>query len=275
MAVFSKLLTNTDIKKRLAIPAKIMPSLPDFDGSHAVEIQLMYGTRMWPIVCTIRKKGYKKPVFSGGWRDFVVCNNLSVGDRLTLYKVQDEAGSFYYKVQVQKQAKPSEVDGTTGCSRTKPCDFENEQEQLVEADARPIKQEQAMMESADVAADWPVSFAEHFSPKLPIRIFGPNVSDEVTSKAHFKTEEESKMKFLGICCMGEASLHPYHMTNEEREIRFSGLAEDIAMPYATSQAHVGDETRIEGLSLDLILGQPSTPYVEVNLDLTLAPPIVD
>ncbi|OMO92225.1 hypothetical protein COLO4_17743 [Corchorus olitorius] len=69
----------------------------------------MYGTRMWPIVCSVRKHGgYKKPVFSVGWRNFVICNGLEdkVGYELTLYKVQDmedELGTnFHYSIQVEK-----------------------------------------------------------------------------------------------------------------------------------------------------------------------------
>ncbi|XVE67457.1 hypothetical protein DITRI_Ditri08aG0162900 [Diplodiscus trichospermus] len=69
------------------------------------------------------------------------------------------------------------------------------------------------------------------------------------------------------------------MTNEEREIKFFALADEGAMAYVTNQA-VGDgyyKSRTEGerLSLDLTLGLP-TPYPgEVNLELTLAPPLLD
>ncbi|TYH78293.1 hypothetical protein ES332_D04G216100v1 [Gossypium tomentosum] len=74
--VFSKSLTGTEIKKRLSIPSNILPSLPSFNRSHAVRIKLMYGTEIWPIVCTILKKGYKKPVFSGPlWRNFVIMHD--------------------------------------------------------------------------------------------------------------------------------------------------------------------------------------------------------
>ncbi|XVE94168.1 hypothetical protein REPUB_Repub01dG0258600 [Reevesia pubescens] len=101
--IFSKSLTVTDINKRLAIPAKALHAFPDFNGSHALNIHLMYGTSVYPVVCSIRKKGHKKPVFSVGWRNFVIHNNFNVGDRLTLYKVQDEDGSFHYKVEVEKR----------------------------------------------------------------------------------------------------------------------------------------------------------------------------
>ncbi|MBA0576493.1 hypothetical protein Golob_027309 [Gossypium lobatum] len=112
--MFSKKLTYTDINKRLAIPTKILPSLPGFNRSHAVKIQLMYGTKIWPIDCTVRKQGYTKPVFSRGWRKFVVHNKLKIGDRVTIYKVQHQDGSSHYKVEVEKPAASNhEVDETT------------------------------------------------------------------------------------------------------------------------------------------------------------------
>ncbi|PPD75192.1 hypothetical protein GOBAR_DD27888 [Gossypium barbadense] len=79
--VFSKILTVTDIKKRLAVPSAIQRSLPPFNGGHTVTFQFLYGTRPWPIRYTIRRKGYKKPVFSG----------------------QGEDGSSYYKVKVGRE----------------------------------------------------------------------------------------------------------------------------------------------------------------------------
>ncbi|XVE94158.1 hypothetical protein REPUB_Repub01dG0257600 [Reevesia pubescens] len=274
--MFSKSLTDTDIKKRLAIPAKVLPAFSDFSGSHAVIIHLMYGTRVWPIVCSIRKKGHKKPVFSGGWRNFVICNNFNVGDRLTLYKVQDEDGSSHYRVEVEKPAsRPSGVlisspalslnhDQVDENSVTrKVLNFEHEQEQLPKA---PIILEEAIMEPSD-------AFVGHVIAKQPIKIFGANVGDEATIKAdHFKNEQETEMKLFGITKgigMGEPPLPSYYMTKEERETESFGLTNGGAIAYGTT-------SRTEKLSLDLVMGQLigiSTPYTGVvNLDLTLAPP---
>ncbi|PPD72744.1 hypothetical protein GOBAR_DD30351 [Gossypium barbadense] len=129
--------------RMLAIPVKILPSLPGFNGSHAVRIQLMYGTRIWPIVCT-------KPVFSGGlWRNFVICNSFNVGDRITMFKVQYEDGSCLYRVEVEKLASDA-----------------------------PIKQEGVIpiMELHNVAND---TFVDHVIAKPPVRIFGTNTTDEM------------------------------------------------------------------------------------------------
>ncbi|EOX97113.1 Uncharacterized protein TCM_006214 [Theobroma cacao] len=323
--MFSKSLTETDIKKRLAIPAKILPSLPHFNGSHAVTIPLMYGTRTWPIVCSVRKTGYKKSVFSAGWRNFVICNDFHVGDRLTMYKVKDEAGSFHYRVEVEKPATPSvalsarafslnhEVDETTGTSHTKISNFQHDQEQLPKADA-PVIQKGATMELADAAANAPDPFVNHVIAKPPGMIFGTVVSDEATSKAHFKPEHETEMKFFGITMaigLGEPMLHACYITKEERDIKapvdLNGSLStgrlildlvlgqpnltkeegDIKAPFdlsgggslavfGTSQATEEAYSDSTGrLNLDLVLGQPSPYNGAVNLDLTLAQPLGD
>ncbi|KAK8486652.1 hypothetical protein V6N13_080718 [Hibiscus sabdariffa] len=236
--MFSKLLTETDIKKRLAIPAKILPSLPAFNGSHAIKIHLMYGTRVWPIDCTVRKKGYKKPVFSGGlWRGFVIGNKLNVGDRISMYKVQDS----YYRVEVDKEKTAARnqhgaVSFNHGVDQTpvsvtfsrKVC---NKRKQ---APDEPIKQEGASIELANVAAR---TFVDHVIVKPSIRTFGANMSDK---KAHFNIE-----------------------------MKCFGCIRDTAEGGATGEACTDQK-----LSLDLVLRQP-TPYAGgVKLDLNLAPPTV-
>ncbi|OMO59189.1 hypothetical protein CCACVL1_25008, partial [Corchorus capsularis] len=42
--------------------------------------------RSWNFVCSLRKAGYAKPVLQKGWRDFVVANGLTVGDKVTIYQ---------------------------------------------------------------------------------------------------------------------------------------------------------------------------------------------
>ncbi|MBA0631166.1 hypothetical protein Godav_003184, partial [Gossypium davidsonii] len=113
--VFSKSLTGTEIKKRLSIPSNILPSLPSFNRSHAVRIKLMYGTEIWPIICTIRKKGYKKPFFSGPlWRNFVISKKLRIGDRIRMYKVHD--GCSDCRLEVEKPTATSNMELAMGAS---------------------------------------------------------------------------------------------------------------------------------------------------------------
>ncbi|GLT85803.1 hypothetical protein SLE2022_039790 [Rubroshorea leprosula] len=105
--LFSKSLTFTDVRKRLAIPTKIVNFLLPNEGNHGVELHVRHGTTVWPIMCTTRKEGYKKPVLSKGWRAFALKNKLKVGDVVTLYKEEDEAGYLGYRIEVKRADKPS------------------------------------------------------------------------------------------------------------------------------------------------------------------------
>ncbi|GLT85806.1 hypothetical protein SLE2022_039820 [Rubroshorea leprosula] len=107
MQLFSKSLTSTDVRKRLAIPTKIMTFLLPNRGDHLVELHVRHGTTVWPILCTTRKKGYKKPVFSRGWKRFALKNKLKEGDVVTFYKEEDEAGFLDYKIEVKRADKSS------------------------------------------------------------------------------------------------------------------------------------------------------------------------
>ncbi|OMO92226.1 hypothetical protein COLO4_17744 [Corchorus olitorius] len=56
LKLFSKSLTDTDIRKRLAIPTKILPFLPDFNiGSHALRFHLIHGFKKWSIGIDVEK----------------------------------------------------------------------------------------------------------------------------------------------------------------------------------------------------------------------------
>ncbi|GKV32199.1 hypothetical protein SLEP1_g40817 [Rubroshorea leprosula] len=105
--LFSKSLTTTDVRRRLAIPTRIVNSLLPNGGDHAVELHVWHGTTEWRIMCTTRKEGYKKPVFSRGWRHFALENKLKVGDVVTLYKEEHEAGHLYYRIEVKRADEPS------------------------------------------------------------------------------------------------------------------------------------------------------------------------
>ncbi|GKV32211.1 hypothetical protein SLEP1_g40828 [Rubroshorea leprosula] len=74
MQLFSKSLTSTDVRKRLAIPTKIMTFLLPNRGDHLVELHVRHGT---------------------------------TGDVVTLYKEEDEAGFLDYKIEVKRADKPS------------------------------------------------------------------------------------------------------------------------------------------------------------------------
>ncbi|GKV32216.1 hypothetical protein SLEP1_g40833 [Rubroshorea leprosula] len=111
--LFKKPLKPTDITKRLAIRTKSLESLPHFNGGHAVRLKVLYEGRGWPMVCSTRKQGHKKPVLSNGWIPFVRENHLKVGDVVTLYKEGDEAG-LQYRIEVDRATRVPSPNGNLG-----------------------------------------------------------------------------------------------------------------------------------------------------------------
>ncbi|GLT85809.1 hypothetical protein SLE2022_039850 [Rubroshorea leprosula] len=104
--LFKKLLTVTDIRKRLAIPTQVLTFLPvDFHENRTLELNVAFEATVWPMVCSTRQNGHKKPVLSKGWLPFVRKNQLNVGDTLTLYMEEDGAG-FQCRIGVEKVTRP-------------------------------------------------------------------------------------------------------------------------------------------------------------------------
>ncbi|GLT85800.1 hypothetical protein SLE2022_039760 [Rubroshorea leprosula] len=113
--LFKKPLKRTDITRRLAIPSKSLEFFPNFNEGHTVKLNIRYEGRMWPMVCSTRKQGYKKPVFSNGWIPFVRRNRLDVGDVVTLYGEDDEE-EFWFRIEVDRATRAPSVDGNLGVS---------------------------------------------------------------------------------------------------------------------------------------------------------------
>ncbi|XVF01175.1 hypothetical protein REPUB_Repub04eG0065800 [Reevesia pubescens] len=106
MKLFSKLLSQTDIRKRLSIPMKSFVSFPRFKVGHALDLQVKDESgSLWLFRFSIRKKHYLKPVFSKGWCKFVQSKNLQVGDKVKFYKEKDEASGAQFKIKAKKPVK--------------------------------------------------------------------------------------------------------------------------------------------------------------------------
>nr|KJB77940.1 hypothetical protein B456_012G169000 [Gossypium raimondii] len=267
--MFSKKFKTTDINKRLAIPGKILPSLPAFNGGHAVMIQLKYGINIWPIYCTVRENGYKKPVLSVGWRKFVADNKLKTGDIITMYKdFEDEDGGSHFRVEVEKPPAASKQDRSHGTLPSSSVIAFNDHEvhgtnSGNEADRIPNKALDdgainleggiPIMELPDVATDTLVD--GHVIAKPSVTIFGAIMTDE--------------MKCLGITKgtdMAEPSLFSPCMAKPEREIDFLGIVEGgDAIAYGSGPSDAAGEaccnfiTHHRSITLDLVLSQPN-PY---------------
>ena len=108
MASFSKILSPTDICKRLSVPTKSLKSLPSFGGGHDVDFQAVDDKgHVWPFKCSVRKKGrYPKPVLAKGWLPFVASKNLKAGDKVRFYREKNKStAKRVYKVQVAKEVR--------------------------------------------------------------------------------------------------------------------------------------------------------------------------
>ncbi|KAF9671117.1 hypothetical protein SADUNF_Sadunf12G0014200 [Salix dunnii] len=106
MAEFSKLLTNTDIQKKLSLPTELFKSLPSFNGGHVQDLQAMDECGfVWTFKCSTRKKGHPKPILSKGWLPFVRNKKLKVGDKIKFSVLDQTAGVPFYRVRAEKEVK--------------------------------------------------------------------------------------------------------------------------------------------------------------------------
>ncbi|XVF48946.1 hypothetical protein PTKIN_Ptkin03bG0228900 [Pterospermum kingtungense] len=103
MLLFSKVLTATDVKKRMAIPTSCLKHLIRSDGGDSsmhlrVEDE---NEETWEFTCFSRPIGvYSKPYFCGEWIQFVKHRNICVGDRVHFYR-NDAAEA--YRIEVQRK----------------------------------------------------------------------------------------------------------------------------------------------------------------------------
>uniref|UniRef100_U5FWZ0 TF-B3 domain-containing protein n=1 Tax=Populus trichocarpa TaxID=3694 RepID=U5FWZ0_POPTR len=97
MAKFSKLVTKTDIHKRLSMRSSHVRDFPEIDESGFV----------WTFQCSTRKKGHPKPVLAKGWLTFVRHKELKAGDRVKFFKVKDQSDTAtpFYRIEAEKEIK--------------------------------------------------------------------------------------------------------------------------------------------------------------------------
>ncbi|KAK4840484.1 hypothetical protein QYF36_009930 [Acer negundo] len=87
----SKLLTNSDITTKPALPTEILQHIPLPQGTHFVDLQVTDSReQVWTLRYYIRPGGNRaNPVFTVGWLKFVRAKRLEAGDKLTIYGRQD------------------------------------------------------------------------------------------------------------------------------------------------------------------------------------------
>ncbi|XP_021296038.1 B3 domain-containing transcription factor NGA4-like [Herrania umbratica] len=94
--MFSKQLTDTDLKKRLSIPIQCLNHFR-FDKGHSTSVQVEdENGKAWQFKCRVRRNGYPKPVFCEGWLKFVRYTSLRPGDRVEFYKDSKAEDPFIY-----------------------------------------------------------------------------------------------------------------------------------------------------------------------------------
>ncbi|OMO76008.1 hypothetical protein COLO4_25716 [Corchorus olitorius] len=106
--LFTKQLSKTDVEKRLAIPTSSLRAFNlNVDAcSVGFEAEDMKSGRIWQFQCTTRTKGfYSKPVISKGWVQFVKFKQLRVGDRVAVYKLNQNEAQVPYKIEVERKLK--------------------------------------------------------------------------------------------------------------------------------------------------------------------------
>ncbi|KAI9185055.1 hypothetical protein LWI28_003753 [Acer negundo] len=106
----SKLLTNSDINTKLALPTQILVNIPIMEGKHFLDLQVMDSKeQVWTLRYYTRPSGNRaNPVFTVGWLQFVRAKCLKVGDELTFdgYQVRADDGELQvqYRIQVTRKS---------------------------------------------------------------------------------------------------------------------------------------------------------------------------
>ncbi|KAF3438021.1 hypothetical protein FNV43_RR20777 [Rhamnella rubrinervis] len=86
-ASFEKLLTETDVNKKLSVPSAFLRHINGGQGGKAVEIVDDITGKTYQLMLQTRAGKYRKPVFqSKGWLKFVKDKGLQAGDTIYFWK---------------------------------------------------------------------------------------------------------------------------------------------------------------------------------------------
>ncbi|KAK8972477.1 hypothetical protein V6N11_018838 [Hibiscus sabdariffa] len=120
MIIFSKMLSDTDIRRRCTVPMRYYKMegfpkpRPRSEGNPRVDFDVKDECGChWSLCCSIRNIGdeldrpkHPKPVLVKQWIPFVQSKELCVGDRVIVYEEQDETGSTQLRIKAEKLTSP-------------------------------------------------------------------------------------------------------------------------------------------------------------------------
>ncbi|KAK4840159.1 hypothetical protein QYF36_001310 [Acer negundo] len=116
----TKLLTQSNITKKVFLPTQILKHIPIPQGTHFVDLQVKNSMeQVWTLRLYTRPTGqYPTPVFTVGWLEFVRAKHLQVGDKLIFsgHQVRASEGELQmqYRIQVTRtidlQGQPISAD---------------------------------------------------------------------------------------------------------------------------------------------------------------------
>lgn len=119
MRIFAKVLSETDVKRRCAVPMKYFKReyFPKpTEGKHTRDFEVTDENGLpWILSCSTRNTGedqnhpkHPEPILIKDWIPFVQSKKLLVGDRVIIYEEQDETGSMHLRIKVEKRTRPAE-----------------------------------------------------------------------------------------------------------------------------------------------------------------------
>ncbi|OMP01593.1 hypothetical protein COLO4_11751 [Corchorus olitorius] len=105
MSIFTKVLTETDVNRKLSFPENFAQALQAFKAKGCqAEVLLVKddaGT-LWRFVCAFRSGVSSKPVIISGWIQFVQIKGLQEGDTIYFYREDDVISGAHYKIEVRR-----------------------------------------------------------------------------------------------------------------------------------------------------------------------------
>ncbi|KAJ9158946.1 hypothetical protein P3X46_024487 [Hevea brasiliensis] len=106
VVLFTKKLTDTDIKYRMVVPMESYQQdvfqIAEGQLSKKFEVIDMDDNSVKEFICLKRSIGHPKPVFSKGWIGFVKEKQLVEGDEVIFYKEEDGTGRITFKILARK-----------------------------------------------------------------------------------------------------------------------------------------------------------------------------